>query len=133
MWLGGWGEILPYFDNRVALDKDQKDQWGLPLVRINYENHENEEAMRKDIKTNIEEMLTVAGATITASYSHKYPEKHEMGTARMGRDPRTSVLNGYNQMHDVKNVFITDGSCMTSSGTATVSYTHLTLPTILRV
>jgi choline dehydrogenase-like flavoprotein len=125
MWLGGWGEILPYFDNKVTLDSEQKDQWGLPLVRINYENHENEEAMRQDIKASIEEMLTVAGAKNISSYSHNYPEKHEMGTARMGKDPRTSVLNGYNQMHDVKNVFITDGSFMASSATANPSLTYM--------
>jgi choline dehydrogenase-like flavoprotein len=125
MWIGGWGEILPYFTNKVSLNRDQKDQWGLPLVSIFYENHENEEAMRKDIKGSIEEMLTVTGFKNIKLYSHNYPEKHEMGTARMGRDPKTSVVNSYNQMHDVKNVFITDGSFMTSSATANPSLTYM--------
>lgn len=130
LWIGGWGEVLPYYDNTVKLHKDQKDKWGMPLVRVSVEYHSNEEAMRKDIRVSTEEMLHVAGFKNIHSYSHAAPAGtaiHEMGTARMGKDPRTSVLNGYNQMHDVKNVFITDGSCMTSSAWQNPSLTYMAL------
>jgi choline dehydrogenase-like flavoprotein len=130
IWMGGWAETLPYFENKISLDPDKKDSWGLPLIRIHSEYHANEEAMRKDIRASTEEMLHTAGFTNIQSYSHKDPAGtavHEMGTARMGRDPRTSVLNGFNQMHDVKNIFITDGSCMTSAGTQNPSLTYMAL------
>jgi choline dehydrogenase-like flavoprotein len=130
LWLGAWGETLPYFDNTVALDNDKKDAWGLPLVKIDFQYHDNEKAMTKDIRTEIEEMLSSAGFTNIRSYSNLAPggtSVHEMGTVRMGRDPRTSVLNAFNQLHDVKNVFVTDGSCMTSSGTANPSLTYMAL------
>ena len=130
LWMGAWGETLPYYENRVALDADKKDQWGLPLVKIHFEYHENEKAMRKDILASAEEMLTTAGFHSIHSYNHEDPggsAVHEMGTARMGRDPKTSVLNGFNQMHDVKNVFITDGSCMTSSACQNPSLTYMAL------
>jgi choline dehydrogenase-like flavoprotein len=130
LWLGGWGETLPYYENKVSLSKDQKDKWGVPLVQLFYQVHENEENMRKDMQQSIEEMLSVAGFNNINSYSHQSPGGsaiHEMGTVRMGRDPKTSVLNGYNQMHDVKNVFVTDGACMTSSGTANPSLTYMAL------
>lgn len=130
LWLGGWGETLPYFENRVKLNMDEKDQWGLPLVSIHFEYHENEEAMRKDIQASIEEMLQVSGFKNISTYSRLHPggsAVHEMGTVRMGREPKTSVLNAWNQMHEVKNVFITDGSCMTSSGTANPSLTYMAL------
>jgi choline dehydrogenase-like flavoprotein len=130
MWIGAWGETLPYSTNRVTLDTQQKDQWGLPLVKIFFEYHENEAAMRKDIVASAEEMLHNAGFKNVHSYNHAWPGGsaiHEMGTARMGRDPRTSVLNGFNQMHDVPNVFITDGSCMTSSACQNPSLTYMAL------
>jgi choline dehydrogenase-like flavoprotein len=130
LWLGGWGETLPYFDNNVTLEKDRKDPWGLPMVKIDFEYHENERNMSKDIDAGIREMLTVAGFRNFRPYSYLQPggtAVHEMGTARMGHDPKTSVLNGNNQMHEVKNVFITDGSCMTSSGTANPSLTYMAL------
>ncbi|HTR32162.1 MAG TPA: GMC family oxidoreductase [Puia sp.] len=130
IWMGGWAETLPYFDNRITLDPDKKDQWGLPIVRVNFEYHANEEAMRKDIQASSEEMLHAAGFTNIHSYSHTDPPGtavHEMGTCRMGKDPRTSVLNAWNQLHDVKNVFITDGSCMTSAGTQNPSLTYMAL------
>jgi choline dehydrogenase-like flavoprotein len=130
IWLGGWGETLPYFDNTVTLDKDRKDPWGLPMVKIDFEYHENEINMSRDIDAGIREMLAVAGFRNIRAYSHLQPggtAVHEMGTARMGHDPKTSVLNGNNQLHEVKNVFITDGSCMTSSGTANPSLTYMAL------
>jgi choline dehydrogenase-like flavoprotein len=130
VWLGAWAETLPYFENKITLDKDKKDPWGLPLVRIFSEYHANEEAMRKDILASVEEMLQTTGFKNIHSYSHADPAGtavHEMGTARMGKDPRTSVLNAFNQMHDVKNVFITDGSCMTSAGCQNPSLTYMAL------
>jgi choline dehydrogenase-like flavoprotein len=130
MWLGAWGETLPYYDNKITLDKDQKDRWGLPLVRIAFQYHDNETAMRKDIKTSAEEMLDKAGFKNIHSYIHAAPGGsaiHEMGTVRMGRDPKTSALNAFNQLHDVKNVFITDGSCMTSAACQNPSLTYMAL------
>lgn len=130
LWIGAWGETLPYYENRLKLDDQQKDQWGLPLVSIHFEYGENERAMTRDIQTSAEEMLHVAGFKNISSYSGLQPggaAVHEMGTARMGKDPRTSVLNGFNQMHDVKNVFITDGSCMTSAACQNPSLTYMAL------
>ncbi|NBB21591.1 GMC family oxidoreductase [Runella sp. CRIBMP] len=130
MFIGAWGETLPYADNRIWLDKEQKDSWGLPLVRIFFEYHENEINMRKDIKESAEEMLQKSGFQKVQQFYYDLPPGsavHEMGTARMGHDPKTSVLNGYNQMHDVKNVFITDGSCMTSSACQNPSLTYMAL------
>lgn len=130
IWMGAWGETLPYFENKITLDADKKDQWGLPLVKINFEYHENERAMRKDIAASAEEMLGMSGFSNIHSYNHEDPggsAVHEMGTARMGHDPKTSVLNAFNQMHAVKNVFITDGACMTSAGTANPSLTYMAL------
>ncbi len=130
LWMGAWAETLPYADNRVTLSPDQHDQWGQPLVKINFEYHSNEEAMRKDIRASAEEMLHNTGFTNINSYNHQDPggsAVHEMGTARMGLDPRSSVLNGNNQVHDVKNVYITDGSCMTSSACQNPSLTYMAL------
>jgi len=130
MWIGAWGETLPYQTNRVTLDSQQKDQWGLPLVKINFEYHENEKAMVRDVRASAEEMLEVSGFKNVRSYDSGFPggsAVHEMGTARMGRDPKTSVLNGFNQLHDVSNVFITDGSCMTSAGCQNPSLTYMAL------
>jgi choline dehydrogenase-like flavoprotein len=110
------------------LDEKKTDEWGLPLVKISFEYHENEINMVKDVQSSIEEMFSVAGFKNINGYSHLNPggtAVHEMGTARMGNDPKTSVLNKFNQMHDVPNVFVTDGSFMTSSGTVNPSLTYL--------
>ncbi len=128
IWLGGWGETLPDYNNHVSLDEKETDQWGLPLVKISFEYHENEREMVKDVQSSIEEMFNFSGFKNINSYSHLNPggsAVHEMGTARMGNDPKTSVLNKFNQMHDVPNVFVTDGSFMTSSGTVNPSLTYL--------
>jgi choline dehydrogenase-like flavoprotein len=129
MWIGAWGETLPYFENKISLDKDLKDQWGLPQIRINFEYRENERAMMKDVKESAAEMLETAGLKQIKTYEKPAPgmSVHEMGTARMGRDPKTSVLNAFNQMHDVQNIFITDGSCMTSSACQNPSLTYMAL------
>ncbi len=130
IWLGAWAETLPYFENQVSLHKSKKDTWGLPLVRISFEYHENEKAMKKDIEATAVEMLEKTGFTAIRGFNYDMPggsAVHEMGTARMGRDAKTSVLNEFNQLHDVKNVFVTDGSCMTSSATQNPSLTYMAL------
>ncbi|MDR3712870.1 MAG: GMC family oxidoreductase [Puia sp.] len=128
--IGAYGETLPYYNNQVTLDKEQKDQWGLPLVRIRLEYQGNEEAMRKDAMESAEEMLHKTGAKNVARFDYRLAPGaaiHEMGTVRMGRDPKTSALNGFNQLHDAPNVFITDGSCMTSSACQNPSLTYMAL------
>lgn len=130
IWIGAWGETLPYETNRIKLHETEKDQWGIPLVQINFEFHDNEKAMKKDIVVSAKEMLEKAGFINVNAFSYDQPGGsaiHEMGTARMGRDPKTSVLNEFNQMHDVRNVFITDGSCMTSSANQHPSLTYMAL------
>jgi choline dehydrogenase-like flavoprotein len=130
MWMAAWGETLPYYENKITLDRDKKDGWGLPLVKIDFEYHENEKAMRKDVQESAAEMLHAGGFKNVQTFDYNQPggsAVHEMGTARMGKDPKTSVLNGYNQMHDVKNVFITDGSCMTSAACQNPSLTYMAL------
>lgn len=128
--LGGRGEVLPNYENKVSLDFQNRDQWGLPLVKVRFEYGSNELRMMEHMTKTSEEMLTRAGFENVGSYSSNPPPGvavHEMGTARMGNDPKTSVLNKFNQMHDVKNVFITDGSCMTSSGCQNPSLTYMAL------
>jgi choline dehydrogenase-like flavoprotein len=130
LWIGAWGETLPYYNNRIELDTQLKDKWGLPLIKVFFQYQQNEHAMREDIQESAEEMLHVAGFRNVHSYGHLAPPGsaiHEMGTARMGLDPKTSVLNRFNQMHEVPNVFITDGSCMTSSAWQNPSLTYMAL------
>jgi choline dehydrogenase-like flavoprotein len=130
MWLGAWGECLPNPSNKVTLNKDEKDKWGLPLVNISFEYGDNERDMRSDAKESAAEMLSIAGFKNVQTFDYNFTGGttiHEMGTARMGKDPKTSVLNGFNQMHDVKNVFITDGSCMPSGGCQNPSITYMAL------
>lgn len=127
-WMIARGECLPYETNRVTLDKEQKDQWGLPLVRVNFEFGENEKAMVDDQKRHAEEMLEKAGFKNIRSFYYNTTggrAVHEMGTARMGKDPKTSVVNGFNQLHEVPNVYITDGSFMSSSSCINPSLTYL--------
>lgn len=130
IWMGGWGECLPYRENKVTLSPDETDEWGQPIVKIRFSFGENERLMRKHIKESATEMLDKAGFEQIVSFDYKTPggsSVHEMGTARMGHDPNTSVLNGFNQIHSVENVFITDGSCMTSSGCQNPSLTYMAL------
>ncbi|RQP15166.1 MAG: GMC family oxidoreductase [Parapedobacter sp.] len=130
IWIAGWGECLPYRENKVTLSPDQTDEWGQPLVKINFSFGDNERLMRKHIKGSAIEMLDKAGFNKIVSFDYQTPggsSVHEMGTARMGHDPNTSVLNGFNQIHSVKNVFVTDGSCMTSSGCQNPSLTYMAL------
>jgi len=119
MSIGGFGEVLPQHKNYMYLDYDNLDSYGLPQVRFDAGNfHENEYEMRKDMASAGAEMLEAAGFKNVGTYDngpHMGLGIHEMGTARMGRDPKTSVLNKWNQVHAVKNVFVTDGSFMTSA------------------
>ncbi len=126
----GFGETLPYHDNKVTLDKTKKDKWGLPVLAIDAETKENEKKMRKDMMNDAAEMLDIAGVKNVKTFDNDYSLGmgiHEMGTARMGRDPKTSVLNGNNQAWDCKNLFITDGACMTSAACQNPSLTYMAL------
>ena len=130
MALGGFGETLPYHENKMYLDPNTKDKWGLPVVVFDAEFKENERKMRKDIMNDAGEMLEAAGLKNVKAYDNgSYPGMaiHEMGTARMGRDPKTSVLNGHNQVHACKNVFVTDGASMTSASCVNPSLTYMAL------
>jgi len=129
MMLFGYGECLPQHENRVTLSK-QRDRFGIPQAAVNFRWHNNELKMREDIANQAKGMLEAAGASrVFASTAIKTPGAavHEMGTARMGRDPKTSVLNRYNQAHQVPNLFVTDGSCMTSSSCVNPSLTYMAL------
>ena len=131
-WMGMtcFGEILPYHDNKMYLNFEKKDKYGMPTITFDAELKENERLLRKDgVQCGIE-MLEAAGCKDISSYNEETAVGaciHEMGTARMGNDPKTSVLNKWNQVHGVPNVFVTDGSCMTSSGTQNPSITYMAL------
>jgi choline dehydrogenase-like flavoprotein len=130
LWMTAFGECLPRHENHVALDATQKDAWGMPLLRINCKWSDNERAMMLDSATQAANMLEAAGCTNISTYNNMPPPGeciHEMGTARMGRDPRTSVLNAHNQAHEVPNLFVTDGACMTSSANQNPSITYMAL------
>jgi len=128
MGMGGFGEMLPYHDNKITIDKNKKDKWGLNVLAIDCELKENEKKMRKDCVDDAIEMLTAAGVKDVKGWDGDgTPGKgiHEMGTARMGRDPKTSVLNGNNQVWDAPNVFVTDGAFMTSASCVNPSLTYM--------
>jgi choline dehydrogenase-like flavoprotein len=130
MGLTGFGECLPYHDNRMFLSAGARDKWGQPTVTFNCEWKQNETAMRDDMITSAVEMLEAAGfrdVTPVRDWSSPGLGIHEMGTARMGRDPKTSVLNEWNQLHAVANVYVTDGSCMTSAACVNPSLTYMAL------
>jgi choline dehydrogenase-like flavoprotein len=130
MGIGGFGECLPNHNNYVEVQKDNVDAWGIPTLKINCAWGENEHAMSRDIAVQAAEMLAAAGATDITVFQEISPPGlaiHEMGTARMGRDPKTSVLNEHNQTHDVKNLFMTDGACMASNSCVNPSLTYMAL------
>lgn len=125
-----FGECLPYEENRVYQDPDETDQWGIPLLRFDAEWKENELAMRQDMREQLPEMLERVGMQdVQLNDTMSYPGQgiHEMGTARMGKNSKTSILNKWNQVHDVPNVFVTDGACMTSAGCQNPSITYMAL------
>jgi choline dehydrogenase-like flavoprotein len=130
MGMSGFGECLPYHANKVSLNHEKKDSFGLPTLDIDAEWKENEKAMRKDMQTAGAEMLEAAGFKDVKMYDGADNIGlgiHEMGTARMGKDPKTSVLNKWNQIHAVPNVFVTDGACMTSAACQNPSLTYMAL------
>ena len=130
MGIGGFGECLPYHENRMYLNYDKKDKWGLPTVTFDAEYKENELKMIADIESQAVDMLDKAGFKNIHSWSNKKAfglAIHECGTARMGRDPKTSILNGWNQVHTVPNVFVTDGASLTSSACQNPSLTYMAL------
>ena len=134
---GGWtigatafGEMLPNHDNKMTLDQTKKDKWGFPVQKIDCATGENERLMRKDMGLDMADLLEQAGVKDVHVYdAGSFPGMgiHEMGTARMGRDPKTSVLNSHNQVWDAPNVFVTDGSCMVSSACQNPSLTYMAL------
>jgi len=126
----GFGECLPNHENFIELDKQKVDAWGVPTLKIHAQWRDNERALLKDMSITAAEMLSAAGASeIEPFVEDNAPGLtiHEMGTARMGRDPKTSVLNAHNQAHDAKNLFVTDGACMASSSCVNPSLTYMAL------
>jgi choline dehydrogenase-like flavoprotein len=130
MGFGGFGECLPRRENFVELDPEKKDAWGIPALKIHCAWGDNERALLKDMAITAAEMLAAAGAKNIETFDENSPPGftiHEMGTARMGRDPKTSVLNAHNQAHDASNLFVTDGACMVSSSCVNPSLTYMAL------
>ncbi|WP_114749101.1 GMC oxidoreductase [Pleomorphovibrio marinus] len=135
--LGDWnvfmmmqGETIPKSESRVSLDPDKKDKWDMPLLKVNVGYDDNDEKSLKDFLEQGTEMLEKAGCYNIRGWDTKQSpglDIHEMGGVRMGRDPKTSLLNGYNQMHACPSVFVTDGACMTSTGTQNPSITYMAL------
>lgn len=127
---GGFGECLSNHNNFVELDKEKVDAWGVPTLKIHCSWSANELALRKDMGISAAEMLAAVGGKDIETVQGDDPPGftiHEMGTARMGRDPKTSVLNSFNQAHDIKNLFITDGAAMVSSSCVNPSLTYMAL------
>ena len=130
MGIGGFGEILPYHENKMTLDKNKKDAWGLNIISFDAEWKENERKMRIDMKNDAIEMLEAAGVKNVKGHEGDGTIGrgiHEMGTARMGKDPKTSVLNKWNQVWDAPNVFVTDGSFMVSANCVNPSLTYMAM------
>ena len=125
-----FGEMLPNHKNMVSIDETKQDKWGLPVLKIDCATGENERLMRNDMKNDMAEMLEACGVKNVNTFDNDYfPGMgiHEMGTARMGKDPKTSVLNSHNQVWDAPNVFVTDGSCMVSAACQNPSLTYMAL------
>jgi choline dehydrogenase-like flavoprotein len=130
VFLDGYGECLPYHDNRVTLNHEKRDKWDMPTLDIDMTYRDNELKMREDIKGAAVEMLEKVGVENVSGFNNPpVPGEviHEMGTARMGDDPKVSVLNRFNQCHAAPNVFITDGSCMNSTACQNPSLTYMAL------
>lgn len=129
-FITGFAECLPYHENKVYLNKEVLDKWGQPTLSIDCEFKENELAMNRQIRQDAKEMLERVGLKDIVDFDNEHEPGygiHEMGTARMGKDPKTSVLNASNQIHACKNVFVTDGACMTSSSCVNPSLTYMAL------
>jgi choline dehydrogenase-like flavoprotein len=129
-WMGAFGEMLPRFENRVTIDKDVKDAWGIPAAHIDCGHSENEREMARDQVESLSEMAHEAGFEVHWTGSQLATPGlciHEVGTARMGTDPKKSVLNKFNQSWDVKNVFVTDGASFVSQGCQNPTLTMMAL------
>ncbi len=125
-----FGETLPYHENKITLNKSVKDKWGLPVLDFNCEIKDNEKKMRKDMMNDAKEMFEAAGVKNVKTYDNGYALGmgiHEMGTARMGKDPKSSVVNKHNQVWDAKNVFVTDGGFMASAACQNPSLTYMAM------
>jgi len=130
MGIGGFGETLPYHENKITLDKKVKDKWGLPVLAIDAVVKDNENKMRIDMANDAKEMMEQAGVKNVQIFNSEPVLGrgiHEMGVARMGRDPKTSVLNEWNQVWDAKNVFVTDGAAMASTACQNPSLTYMAM------
>jgi len=130
LYMEGYGETLPNHDNRIWLSHDKLDKWGIPALNVSMKYGDNEHAMAQQMMEDAVEMFKAAGLEDVKGFNHPVVPGsviHEMGTARMGRDPKTSVLNPHNQVHAVPNVFVTDGSMMCSSPTQNPSLTYMAL------
>jgi choline dehydrogenase-like flavoprotein len=128
--IGGFGEVLPRYENAMDIDPNVKDAWGIPVLRFNYRFGENELKMAKDMAVTGREMFEAAGFEIVSSNDEPLPEGwsiHELGTARMGNDPKTSVVNQFQQCHDVKNLFVVDGSTHVSASCQNPTWTIMAL------
>jgi len=128
--MNAFGEMLSDHSNKISLDKNKKDKWGLPVLAVDVELKDNEKKMRQSMMQDAKEMLEACGVKEVATWDNDYAPGmgiHEMGTARMGKDPKTSVLNAHNQVWDALNVFVTDGACMTSSSCVNPSLTYMAL------
>ncbi len=128
--MASFGECLPYYDNYMKLNFDKKDKWGQPTITFDAEFKENERLMKQDMRNDAIEMLEAAGCKNVKSYDNNATlggSIHEMGSARMGKDPKASVLNAFNQVHDCKNIFVTDGASMVSSSCVNPSLTYMAL------
>lgn len=124
------GETIPKSTNLVSLDLEKKDEWGIPLLNIDIDYDDNDEKMIQDFYEQFTEMYEKAGfINISINDNGRKPgnDIHEMGGVRMGKDPQTSLLNKWNQMHGCKNVFVTDGACMTSTSTQNPSLTFMAI------
>ena len=128
--MNAFGEMLADHSNKISLDKNKKDKWGLPVLAVDVELKDNEKKMRQSMMQDAKEMLEACGVKEVATWDNDYAPGmgiHEMGTARMGNDAKTSVLNAHNQVWDAMNVFVTDGACMTSSSCVNPSLTYMAL------
>ena len=128
--IGGFGEVLPRKENRVTLDPEVKDAWGIPVLRFDYRFGDNEKKMARDMADTAEEMLRAAGAESIKIEREHYTEGwsiHEIGTARMGDDPKTSVTDRFCRLHDAPNVFIADAGPFVSGGTQNTTWTILAM------
>jgi choline dehydrogenase-like flavoprotein len=128
--MGGFGEVLPRYENYVDLDPEMKDRWGVPVLRFHYQFSDNERKMCEDMAATAQEMFAAAGIEVVGVERHMLTEGwsiHELGTARMGTDPKTSVLNQFQQSHDVRNLFVVDGSSHVSASCQNPTWTIMAL------